>query len=74
MATIDKGIVQLSGNQALQSNAEYGKCKFRITFTQNGANVEYLEDGDNRGFESNATVSGNCIKTNLLKPKFLNNN
>ena len=74
MATIDKTVIQLSGNQAVYSSTEYGKCKFRITFLQNGANVEYLEDGQDCGFGNNATVSGNYIKINSLKPKFLNNN
>ena len=74
MATIDKTIIQLSGNQAIYSSTENGNCKFRITFLQNGANVEYIEESNDCGFGNNATVSGNYIKINSLKPKFLNKN
>jgi hypothetical protein len=71
MAIIDKSIIQLSGNKAVYSSTEYGKCKFRITFLQNGANVEYVADSYDCGFGNNATVSGNYIKIKSLKPKFL---
>ncbi|MBC7410361.1 MAG: hypothetical protein H7339_18415 [Arcicella sp.] len=74
MATIDKSIIELSGNQAVYGSTEYGKCKFRITFLQNGVNVEYVPDSNECGFGNEATVSGNYIKINSLKPKFLNNN
>lgn len=71
MATIDKNVIQLSGNQVVYSNTEYGKCKFKIIFLQNGANVEYVDDSYDCGFGNNATVSGNYVKINALKPKFL---
>lgn len=74
MATIDKNIIQLSENQAVYSSTEYGKCKFRITFLQNGVNVEYVADSYDCGFGNNATVSGNYIKIDSLKPKFLKMN
>jgi len=68
IATIDKTIIQLTGNQAVYN---IGNCKFSITFLANGANVEYLADGYECGFGNNVGVSGNYLKINALKPTFL---
>lgn len=70
MAQIDKTILELSHNQAIYHNTEFGKCKFKITFLKNGVNVQCVDNSYDCGFGNAATVTGNYIKINSKKPKF----
>lgn len=70
MATIDKTVIKYTNNQAIYSNQEYGKCKFKITFLENGARVDFMENAYDCGFGHNASTEGNYIRVNSSVPKF----
>lgn len=62
-ATISKTTLKLVNNQAVYSSSEFGKCKFTITFLENGARVSYTDEAYQCGFGNAATVTGNYIRT-----------
>ncbi len=70
MATVEKTILKYANNQAIYSKQEYGKCKFKITFLENGARVNFMEDAYDCGFGHNASTEGNYIRVNSSLPKF----
>jgi hypothetical protein len=70
-AILNKTILKLVENKAIYSSTEYGKCKFAITFLENGAEVNYIEDSYDCGFGHNASTAGNYFKTNSSLPKFV---
>lgn len=74
MATISKTTVRLNGNKAIYSSNEFGKCRFFILFSENGARVSFFDNAYSCGFGNAATVEGNYIKTNSSIPKFEENN
>jgi hypothetical protein len=69
-AILNKTMLKLVGNKAIYSSAEFGNCKFVITFFENGAEIDYLENGYECGFGHNASTAGNYFKTNSNVPKF----
>lgn len=70
LASIEKTVLKYANNQAIYSNQEYGKCKFKITFLENGARVDFMEDAYDCGFGHNASTEGNYIRVNSSVPKF----
>ena len=72
MAEVDKTILKLVNNQAVYSNKEYGKCKFIITFLENGARVNFADDSYDCGFGHNASTEGSYMRVNSKKPEFGN--
>jgi hypothetical protein len=70
MATIEKTVLKYANSQAIFSNQEYGKCKFKIRFLENGARVNFMEDAYDCGFGHNASTEGNYIRVNSSVPKF----
>lgn len=74
-AIVDKITLKLTNNQAVYSNNEFGKCKFKLSFAPTGLSIDYIEDAYECGFGNNATLSGSYIKTDGKVPKFdLNGN
>lgn len=70
LAIIDRTMLRLSGNQAIYTSAEKGKCAIKLTFFNNGACVDFLNDSANCGFGDAATVRGNYVRTNSQTPLF----
>lgn len=70
MATIEKTVLKYANSQAIFSNQEYGKCKFKIRFLENGARVNFMDDAYDCGFGHNASTEGNYIRVNSSVPKF----
>jgi hypothetical protein len=70
MAVVGKTILKYANNQVIYSNQEFGKCKFKITFLENGARVDFIEDSYDCGFGHNASTEGNYIRVNSSIPKF----
>jgi hypothetical protein len=70
MASIGRTVLKYTNNQAIYSNQEFGKCKFKITFLENGARVDFMEDAYDCGFGHNASTEGNYIRVNSSLPKF----
>jgi hypothetical protein len=73
MAIIDKTTLKLTGNQAVYSNTEFGKCKLKITFFEGGLNIIYLDEAYDCGFGNGASVVGDYLKIDSKIPKFQSN-
>lgn len=69
-ATIEKTSLKLVKNEAIYENTEYGKCKLKISFCEDGANIIYIGDAYDCGFGNGASVVGNYIKYENKAPKF----
>lgn len=69
-ATIEKTSLKLVQNEAIYENTEYGKCKLKISFCEDGANIIYIGDAYDCGFGNGASVVGNYIKYENKAPKF----
>lgn len=69
-AAIEKISLKLVKNEAIYENTEYGKCKFKISFCEDGANIIYLDEAYDCGFGNGASVVGNYIKYENKAPKF----
>jgi hypothetical protein len=70
IAEIGKTVLKYTNNKAIYSNNEYGKCKFIITFLENGARVDFVENAYECGFGHNASTEGNYIRINSSIPKW----
>lgn len=69
-AIIEKTSLKLVKNEAIYENTEYGKCKLKISFCEDGANIIYLDNAYDCGFGNGASVVGNYIKYENKAPKF----
>jgi hypothetical protein len=69
-AAIEKMSLKLFKNEAIYENNEFGKCKFKISFFDGGANIVYLNEAYDCGFGNGASVIGNYFKFDNKAPKF----
>lgn len=73
MAIIDKTTLKITGNQAIYTNTEFGKCKLQISFFEGGLNIIYLEEAYDCGFGNGASVVGEYLKIDSRVPTFQTN-
>ncbi len=69
-AIVEKTSLKLTGNVAIYENKEFGKCKLKISFFNNGLSIIYLDEAYECGFGNAASVSGNYLKIDNKAPKF----
>ena len=69
-AIIKKKTIQLTGNRAYYVQYGYDKCKLKINFTEQGATVDFYDNGTECGFGAGATVRGMYLKISDEKPIF----
>jgi hypothetical protein len=69
-AIIEKTSLKLVRNEAIYENNEFGKCKLKISFFDEGANIVYLNEAYDCGFGNAASVVGNYMKFDSKAPKF----
>lgn len=69
-AIISKRTIKLSGNRAYYVQYGYDKCKLKINFTEEGATVDFYDNGFECGFGAGATVRGMYLKISDDKPVF----
>lgn len=72
-AIIEKNTLKLVNNEAIYENTEFGKCEFKISFFEGGANIVYVGEAYDCGFGNGASVVGNYLKYDSKAPKFSNN-
>lgn len=69
-AIINKRTVTLTSNRAYYVQYGYDKCKLKINFTEEGATVDFYDNGTECGFGAGATVKGMYLKISDDKPIF----
>jgi hypothetical protein len=69
-AIVEKKSLKLVGTEAIYENNEFGKCKFKLSFFEDGANIIYLNEAYDCGFGNGASVVGNYLKFDNKAPKF----
>lgn len=69
-ATIDRTLLRLTGNQAVYSSVDKGKCAIKLTFFDGGACVDFLNESPTYGFDDAATLTGNYLRTDADLPLF----